>query len=149
MRVNSGVGPGGTLAADNDIITSGHSFSGMGPGTGMIVRRPIFDTNVHLFFSDRVCVLFGSAQQRSTQVTALAGSLGNSTTVINGAVNASVCVPSEDIETGFEWARDFDSAHVFLRTAFIEQTYFDVGNATSIHGNLAIIGMSLVGGITY
>ena len=74
---------------------------------------------------------------------------GVATTVSNASQTKTIGMPSEDIEAGFEWARDFNGARACVRTAVIDQTYIDAGNATSLHGNLTIIGMSVVGGITY
>src|SRR5262249_8513197 len=69
LSVKSGNG----LSADNAHLTAGHSFSGVGPSTAMIIRRPLWNTGFSLYFSDRLSVMIGSSDTQATQVNQTAG----------------------------------------------------------------------------
>jgi hypothetical protein len=145
LSVDSGPG----LAADNAILSAGHNFCGVGPSTAMIVRRPLGNTGFLLYFSDRVSVLMGSSSTQALQVNQTAGPGFNTITGASFRTSQTICVPNEDVEAGFEYARDVGDARLFLRTSFIDQTWFDVGNAAHTHGNLSFLGFGLVAGVIY
>jgi hypothetical protein len=61
----------------------------------------------------------------------------------------TVVVPVEELEVGVEYARLVRTHQIFVKAGFVTTSWFDAGSATSDHGYLGFIGLSLLAGWTF
>ena len=63
--------------------------------------------------------------------------------------SSSDVLPMAELELGAEYGQQAGNGRYFFRSALVNQTYFNGGNASSDDGTLALFGLQLSVGVTY
>lgn len=152
FRFNSATNPmNSVLNQDFSTLLSGHNFSGAGPLVGIEAWRPLgFIHGLALYGSARGAILFGTARQRATLVGTTSGDpLGNSTTTSDSTTVRDTFLPVLELELGAQYTVEVGRLHPFLRVGVESQTWWGAGNASSMGGNLGLLGMTGTAGFDF
>jgi hypothetical protein len=135
----------GASAAGATIQTVAYhqSFAGAGPLVGFEFHRFIARTGLAAYGKVDGALLVGQGFESLSQtIPAAAGIFVSS--------NHDALLPVADIELGVEYifnrTRKFQP---FIRGAVVDQTYWDIGNASSRNGNMSLFGGQLTGGFSF
>jgi hypothetical protein len=161
-RLNKGTGTLGTskvtLTQDSDEIIAGHNFGGVGPTILLELRRHIGDTGISLYGNARVSVIFGdetlTAFQQTIEKAKITPKKGqpltiNTSKLFSGRTTDENTVPMGDFEVGVNYTRDAGRVRLFLDVGMVNQSWFDVGSATTQHGVLGFFGLQVMAGFNF
>jgi hypothetical protein len=161
-RFNSGTGSQGTskvtLTQDSDNITAGHNFGGVGPTLFLELRRRIAETRFSIYGTARGSVLFGdesmTAFQQTVEKAKITPKTGpattiNTSTLFSGRSTGEETVPVGDFEVGVNWTKDAGRARLYLQAGIVNDTWFNTGSATTLHGLLGFYGLQIMAGVNY
>ncbi len=125
----------------------GHRFEGFGPQMGVEARRRV-TSNLSLFSSARVALLFGHG---SSQATISEGLQNTVTNLTLSKSKRSDLLPIMELQIGGEYLTNYSlgAGRIFCRGALEAQLYQGAGSATSEEGDLALFGGSVSIGMTY
>jgi hypothetical protein len=159
---------------DSAVMASGGMFYGVGPTVSCSVqaRLPWLLNNLTVFGNARGSLLFGQQKLQVFQQTKFNGhllgetntdtdnTLGTDTldqvipfhyTAFNQNIvrGKDVIVPNADLEAGLGWGTPIGRGDFFAQASFVTQFWHHVGNATSLVGDLRLVGLSVVIGFDY
>jgi hypothetical protein len=144
---------GGQTASEVETLTFGHNFVGAGPTLGCLSRWDCGGTGLALYGMVRGALLVGKARQTQAitiDVVDPLGLNGGDVSLDNGFGSYQDHVlPVCEIELGLEYALPVSNFRPFFRTAVVNQTYFDAGNASRQDGNLSLFGCQFSLGVNY
>jgi hypothetical protein len=143
----------GMPVSELELLNSGHKFYGGGPTVGVQATWGIGPTGVSVFASARGTLLVGTVDQ----TTAFTQLISDPTSLVGGDQNNNPrnnstldhVIPIAELELGLQYAFDLRKAQVFVRTAVVNHTYFDAGNASQTTGNLSLFGVQGSLGLNY
>jgi hypothetical protein len=158
QRTNSGkVAAGGTtttLNADFTDLASGHNFSGVGTTFALDALRPLGNSGFAFYGNWRTAFLFGPDHIHTARLSRQVQTVttgGKSTTTTTTAISSfddqlTIVMPVQEVEVGIEYVRLVRTHQIFAKAGFVTTSWFDAGSATSDHGYLGFIGLSLLAG---
>jgi hypothetical protein len=161
FRANTGTRTAGStrfnLISDNDVVSSGRNFGGVGPTGAVELRRRLGRFGLSLYALGRGSLLFGNGSVKSYQQTlenlqtTVAGR--TTTTLVNNVVQASngshPTITMADCEAGVDWTLAFGRLLTFARVGLTNETWFHSGSATSSSGDTGFFGLRLTAGFSY
>jgi hypothetical protein len=108
-----------------DLVSSGHSFAGVGPTLAFEVRRRLCNSCVGVYGNGRGALLWGESGQCVYEVS-------------NGNLPADMAVTCRDsllsvaeLEVGAEICKDCGHFQWFLRAGLVGQAWFGAGNSSN------------------
>jgi hypothetical protein len=151
---NSG---GGRPVSEAQFFDATRKFTGGGLVVGLQANRYIAKTGLSLFGSLRGSWLLGESNTRvgfSQTVDDPTGLIlpgGPGTLHISPTANQSAdhVLSVLEVELGLQYDVDLGPTKVFARAAAVDQTYFEVGNASAATGSLSLFGFQLSAGLNY
>lgn len=136
--------PGG--ATEQERLSSVRKFSGGGPTVAGEARWNIGGTAWSLFGLLRGSFLVGEVDKEVNFTDVSPGVFALSA---RESSSLSHLLPVSEVELGVEYGSQWGAANYFLRTAVVNQTYFDAGNASNQDGNLSLFGLQFSLGVAY
>lgn len=136
--------PGG--ATERQRLSSVNRFNGGGPTVAAEARWDLGPSRWSLFGLLRGSLLVGQVDNDvlftdvSPGVFAISSQASSSLTRL---------LPVTELELGVEYGSQWRGTNYFLRTAVVNQVYFDAGNASNQDGNLSLFGMQFSLGVNY
>jgi len=140
-------------ATETSVLDFRHNFHGIGPTAALEAHRQLGNTRLSLFGMVRGSLLVGDTDQSlafNEVVDDPGGIAGGSQTRLGNATSdqADTLAVSE-IEVGLEYELKLYRCSTFTRLAFVDQTYFGAGCASSQDGNLSLFGGQISIGVNY
>jgi hypothetical protein len=113
-------------------LTSGHSFSGLGPVASVEAAYPLGQTGFRLTGTARASLLFGTGTQTATINTWDTDAYGDPPThTLNSSTQpAGTLVPVLEFELGADWGHTLGAYRFAIETALVGQVWFYGGNAS-------------------
>lgn len=162
FRLNTGRSTRGpvraNIIADSDAIYYAHNFSGLGPTGQFELRRALGSSGLSLYSNARWSVLFGEAGSDAVQRTLLSQQVIPTTGRARQLITTSIeqrttrrddVINGGEVEAGVDYVHDFGRLRTFMRAGFAGQTWFNAGSATSEHGTLGLLGLTVTAGLHY
>jgi hypothetical protein len=160
------------ITEDSAVMFSGESFGGVGPTVSCSVQARVPWTNLTVFGNARGSLLFGQQKLQVFQRTKFIGNLvGESAAdtdptfpqdTLNFTIpftydafnqnivsGKDIWVPNLELEVGMGWGMRVGRGDVFVQGSVVQQNWQHVGSATSLTGDLRLLGLSFIIGFDY
>jgi hypothetical protein len=152
--VNNG---GGLPATELQQLNSTRNFSGGGLVGALQGNVDICHSGFSLFSSIRGSFVVGTTQEHvgyTQYVNDPAGLVppgipGTFTLSPQSVRNTDHTMSTIELELGLQYTAKLSWGDIFFRTAVVNQTYFDAGNASQATGNLSLFGVQWSAGLRY
>jgi hypothetical protein len=128
--------------AENESLTSGHSFNGIGP-TLALEGRLALGRGFFVYALTRGSFLYGTTEQNAHSNNPFFFEEGGQ---LNGFVSSHAVIPELELELGAGWQRNVGRMQFFVEAGLVGQEWFDVGNSSRSSGNSVFFGEGFGGG---
>jgi hypothetical protein len=143
----------GLTGTESQNLNYNHNFQGGGPTVALQATWRVGNAGLAVYGSARGSLLVGTtneSQQLTQTVLDPAGVVGgNQLNTPRSGGSADNVVPVFEAEAGVEFGTQVGRFQPFFRAAVVNQNYFDLGNASSKTGTLALFGAQLSLGTNY
>jgi hypothetical protein len=149
---------GGTLPVNEvQLLDSTRNFNGGGLVGSLQGNVDICHSGFSLFSSVRGSFLVGTTQERAGYSQIVNDPTGLVPPGIPGTLSLSPqsvrttdhTLTTIELELGVQYTAKLSWGEIFFRTAVVNQTYFDAGNASQATGNLSLFGVQWSAGLRY
>jgi hypothetical protein len=152
--VNNG---GGSSLSEVQGLSSVRNFRGGGLVAGLLGNADLGRTGFSLFGSIRGSCVVGSTNEHVAYTQTVNDPTGLIPPGIPGTLtlspqsvrNTDHVISTIEMELGIQYTVKLSWGEVFFRTAAVNQTYFDAGNASASTGNLSLLGVQWSAGLRY
>jgi hypothetical protein len=143
----------GLTGSEVQTLTYFHNFEGGGPTMALSATWQVGKTGLAIFGSARGSLLVGTTNEALTLTQSVVDPArvvgGNQNNVPRSIGSADRVMPVLELEAGLEFGMRIWIFRPFLRAAVVNQTYFDIGNASSTRGSLGLFGAQVSLGTNY